>query len=284
MPAAVSPGDARRLWTFVEPIHAVTYFVPESRAAFEAANLRGFWRGYFAGRAAPLGPVGAAPVIALFFVFAPRMVTRALPDVWSRASPDAALRARVDGAVAALTGALPPGTSVKEAADLLAEAAAAVETSGRALAAANAALPFPDGDLARLWHAATVLREHRGDGHMASLLTAGVTGCEALRWRAARDDTAGDLQSTRGWTDEEWAAAGSRLMSLGWLDSAGDLTSAGREQHARLEEQTDRLAAQPWSVLADSHRERLIDLLKPVVQAISEVLPFPNPVGVPRPA
>jgi hypothetical protein len=283
----VPTADARRLWIYVEPVHAITYFSPRARAAFEEANLRGFWRGYFASRAAPLGPVGAAPVIALFFVFAPRMVTRALPDVWSRASPEAAIKARVDGAVAALTDALPPGTSVKEAADLLVEVAAAVDTDGRALAAANAALPVPDGDLARLWHAATVLREHRGDGHMASLLTAGVTGCEALRWRAARDgradDRSGDLQAARGWTDEEWATAGSRLESLGWLDSAGELTPTGRERHASLEEQTDRLAAKPWTVLADRHQERLIELLRPVSRAISDVIPYPNPVGIPKP-
>ncbi|GAA0923575.1 hypothetical protein GCM10009558_035600 [Virgisporangium aurantiacum] len=91
----LKPADARRLWTLIEPIHDVTYFTPQSRAAFEAAGLRGFWRGYFAGRAAPLGPVGAAPVTAIFYVFAPHMVTRALPDVWTRAEPSAALAARL---------------------------------------------------------------------------------------------------------------------------------------------------------------------------------------------
>src|SRR3954470_14926550 len=93
---------ARRVWATLEPLHAVTYFAPESKTAYEAANLRGFWRGYFAGRAAPLGPIGAAPATALFFVFAPGMVERALPDVWSRATPAQALEARTDGAVRAL--------------------------------------------------------------------------------------------------------------------------------------------------------------------------------------
>jgi len=286
MPAAVPPAEARRLWTFIEPIHAVTYFCPQPRAAFEAANLRGFWRGYFAGRSAPLGPVGAAPVIALFYVFAPRMVTRALPDVWTRAEPAAALHARVEGSVTALTDALGDAdvASVKAAADLLVEVAAAVDIGGRALAAANAALPVPDGDLARLWHASTVLREHRGDGHMALLLTAGVDGCAALRWREACDgDGSSVLQASRGWTDEEWAAAGERLADLGWLDAAGAVTPAGRQRHGELEEQTDRLAAQPWAVLRERHRERLVELLTPITDAVVRVLPFPNPVGVPRP-
>lgn len=286
MPAAVAPAEARRLWTYFEPIHDVTYFRPQPRAAFEAANLRGFWRGYFAGRSAPLGRVDAAPVIALFYVFAPHMVTRALPDVWTRAEPAAVLRARVEGSVAALAEALPADTSgsAKEAADLLSEVAASVDIGGRALAAANAGLPVPDGDLARLWHACTVLREHRGDGHMASLLTAGVDGCAALRWRQAYDDGAGDLQATRGWSDEDWSAAGERLAARGWLTSDGSLTAAGRQEHDALEEQTDRLAAQPWAVLGDKHRERLVELLTPIRDAVVQLLPYPNPVGLPRPA
>jgi len=287
MPAAVAPIEARRLWTYIEPIHDVTYFCPQPRAAFEAVNLRGFWRGYFAGRSAPLGPVDAAPVIAIFFVFAPRQVTRALPDVWSRAEPAAALRARVDGAVAALDDALPAELrpSAKAAADLLVEAAAAVDITGRPLAAANAALPMPDGDLARLWQASTVLREHRGDGHMSALLTSGVDGCAALRWRAAYDGEPGRvLQESRAWTDDEWAAAGERLADLGWLDADGTLTPAGRQRHDDLEEQTDRLATQPWTVLTEHHRERLIELLTPVTEAVVRVLPYPNAVGVPRPA
>jgi hypothetical protein len=287
MPAAVTPAQARRFWTYFEPIHAVTYFCPQSRAAFEAANLRGFWRGYFAGRSAPLGPVDAAPVIALFYVFAPRMVTRALPDVWTRAEPAAALRARVEGSVTALSDAVPEDLSgaVKAAADLLAEVVAAVDVCGRALAAANAALPLPDGDLGRLWQLTTVLREHRGDGHMASLLTAGVNGCASLRWRDAYDGSpeGSVLRESRGWTDEEWAAAGARLADLGWLDASGGVTAAGRRAHDDLEEQTDRLAAQPWNALSERHRERLIELLAPITDAVIRVLPYPNPVGVPRP-
>jgi hypothetical protein len=286
MPAVVAPAEARRLWTFIEPIHDVTYFCPQPRAAFEAANLRGLWRGYFAGRSAPLGPVGAAPVIALFYVFAPHMVARALPDVWNRAAPEAVLRARVEGSTAALSDALPADAagSVKAAADLLAEVVAAVDVGGRALAAANAALPVPDGDLARLWHQCTVLREHRGDGHMASLLTAGVDGCAALRWRQGHDDGAGDLRATRGWSDEDWAAAGERLTARGWLDADGAVTPLGRREHAALEEQTDRLAAPPWTVLGERHRERLVEVLAPIRDAVVALLPYPNPVGLPRPS
>ena len=79
---------ARGLWTLYEPVHAVSYFAPQAADAFEGAGLRGFWRGYFAGRSAPLGPVGAAPVIALFSSFSPPMVERAVPSIWDLANQD----------------------------------------------------------------------------------------------------------------------------------------------------------------------------------------------------
>src|SRR3954452_820559 len=131
---------ARRLWTGFEPLHAVTYFAPEGRAAFEAVGLRGFWRGYFASRSAPLGHAPAADTTALYANFAPRMVERAIPSVWELASPERALAARAEGSVAAPDRLL-HGRDVGEAADLLQTVAASAPTAGRALGAANAALP-----------------------------------------------------------------------------------------------------------------------------------------------
>ncbi len=94
------------MWTLFEPVHAVTYFAPQARSAFEEAGLRGFWRGYFAGRAAPLGPAGAAVVTASFYNFAPAFVARAVPGVWELITPEEALHTRLAGATAALGGLL----------------------------------------------------------------------------------------------------------------------------------------------------------------------------------
>ena len=220
----------RRLWSLYEPLHAVSYFAPQGRAAFEEAGLRGFWRGYFAGRAAPLGPVGAAPVIAAFYGFAPQMVHRALPDVWTRITPEAALEARLDGARRALTPAVAGLSGIGEAAALLREAAGAAEVYGRVLAAANAAQPWPSDDLGTLWLAATVLREHRGDGHLAALLVEGLDGAEAMVWRVALNDGRGRklAQPARGWSDEEWDAARTRLHQRGHLDGEGAATEKAR--------------------------------------------------------
>jgi hypothetical protein len=276
---------ARRMWTLFEPVHVVTYFAAEARSAFENAGLRGFWRGYFAGRAAPLGAVAAAPVMASFFTFAPPMVARALPGVWELITPQDALAVRSAGAVAALHR-LTGGQDLTAAADRLLRAADGLDCAGRVLAAANAALPVP-GDrepAARLWHAATLLREHRGDGHLAALVAAGIDGCEALVLRCGADLVREQLQPVRGWTDEEWDQAAARLAGRGWLAEDGQLTPEGAAARQAVEDATDRAAARPWARLGAAATEELAGLLAPIAQACAAELPYPNPVGVPTPA
>ncbi|MFD1073897.1 hypothetical protein ACFQ29_11700 [Longispora fulva] len=270
------------MWTLFEPLHAVTYFAPECRAAFEEAGLRGFWRGYFGGRSAPLGAVGAAPVAAMFFGFAPRMVERALPGLWELAAPEVALRARAEGARAALLRLLPEAAGdLAEAAGLLRQAAEAVDTAGRPLAAANAALPWPTDPLDVVWHAATVLREHRGDGHVAALVVAGLDGCESLAWRAALDNDRRLLQQARGWADDEWTLAEGRLVEKGWLDAAGRPTEFGEAAFAQVEARTDVIADDVWRGVDTG---RLVELLAPLAAVAAEALPFPNPIGLTKQA
>jgi len=272
------------MWTLFEPVHAVTYFAPQGRAAFEQAGLRGFWRGYFAGRAAPLGPAGAAVVGASFFNFAPGMVARAIPGVWELVSPEEALRARAAGASQAL-GALLAGqeAAAEAAADLLWRAVGELDCAGRVLAAANVALEGGSGVLGRLWQAATVLREHRGDGHWAALAAADIDGCEAVVLRCGLDLRREDLQPIRGWTDEEWDAARDRLAGRGLMGADGTLTSAGRESHAAVEAATDRAASRPWARLGAEATAELATLLLPLARACASVVPYPSPMGVPEP-
>jgi hypothetical protein len=281
-----SPSVERRLWSLFEPVHAVTYFTAHAARAFEEAGLRGFWRGYFAGRSAPLGAIGPGPVTAAFFGFAPAMVARALPDVWTRITPSAAIAARVAGARAALAELLAGATGVAEAADLLSAAARAVDLPGRVLAGAYADLPWPDADLDRLWHAATILREHRGDGHVAALLTAGVTGCESVVWRTAleTDLTRARVQRARGWTDDEWEAATDGLRSRGWLGTDGTATDPARIRYAQVEALTDRLAAGPWVHLGPDRTERCAQLLEPLAARVWTALPDDNPIPLRRSA
>ncbi|WP_290062149.1 SCO6745 family protein [Amycolatopsis solani] len=269
---------ARRLWAAVEPLHAVVYFAPETAAAAKAAGLRGYWMGYFAGRLAPLGPIGPEPAAAVLFGFAPAMVARALPDAWSFASPADVVESRLE-AVSAVVPADP------ELAALLWCAVEACEFGGRPLAAAWAAVPKPADPAAALWLAATILREHRGDGHVLAAVHAGLSGLETTLTHIG-DGVIGraDVQPHRGWSDEQWDAAVDRLRTRGVLDAAGRLTEAGRELRRRVEADTDRLAAAPVEALGDD-LARVLELAVPLSRAVidSGVVPVPNPMGVPRP-
>ena len=170
---------ARRMWRLFEPVHSVTYFVPEAMAAVTDLGFRGFWRGYFAARAAPMGAVSAPVVSATFFGFAPLLVDKAIPSSWSVAAPSALLDARSAGAVAALRPLCGQVPDLSRLADLLWLATEGLDTAGRPLAAGNVALPRPEDHLAAVWQATTTLREHRGDGHVAALVVAGLGGLES---------------------------------------------------------------------------------------------------------
>jgi Helix-turn-helix family len=273
---------ARAMWTMFEPVHDVTYFAPEALSGFTEAGLRGFWRGYFAGRAAPLGVTRAAVVAASFFNFAPSFVARAVPGVWDLVTPADAIAVREAGAAAALRRLLGGREAeAAKAADLLWRAAEALDFAGRALSAANAELPVSGEPLTRLWQATTLLREHRGDGHFAALAAADIDGCEAVVLRCAKDiDMSRDLmQPVRGWSDEQWDAAAARLAERGLIGEDGAITAAGRAVHEAVEAATDRAAARPWDRMGPAGLAEVADVLLPLAQACAAALPQVIPVG-----
>jgi len=284
----VEPGVARQMWRVLEPYHAVTYFTEECRQTFADVGLRGFWMGYFAGRAAPMGPVGPGVVTATFFGFRHSMVARALPDAWTFASVTDVLAARLRGVDLALRRLLGDGVHdarVAEAAGLARAAAESAGRAGRPIYAGNADLPWPAEPHLMLWQAATLLREHRGDGHVIALTAAGVDGCEShVSLVAAGALTRDVLQPNRGWTDGEWDAATARLQDRGWIDDDGNVTGAGRDARHEIERHTDELALGPWQALGDDKVERLADLATPIVQQVVDggAFPVPNPIGVPQ--
>lgn len=284
-----SPATARLLWSLAEPLHALTYFAEEARAAYAAAGLRGFWSGYFAGRAAPLGPVGPEVVTAAFVNFAPDFVARRVPAVWAAVTPAAALDARlagVDAAVRRAVGEDWPGTAAAaEARELALAAAAAVDLPGRPLAAANSAVAMPDEPHLALWQALTTLREHRGDGHTVALVAREIDGVQShvLAAAAGRSDRVW-LQKARGWDDAAWDDGAERLAARGWL-ADGALTAEGLAVVAAVEADTDRLALGPWRALGAPGCDRLAELLRPVRRAVVAAGEWPagNPIGVPDP-
>lgn len=271
---------ARRLWTTLEPLHGVLYFTPEVRAAGKAIGLRGYWDTYFAFRAAPLGPVTAPGVVAMFAVFEPDMVARSLPSAWSRASVASCLAARSSVAAEVLRGIGVSESACAKAVELLSPMA--LSATARPLGAANAALPLPEDPVAALWQIATTVREHRGDGHMAALLTHGLSGAEATRLQLPVTGFGSEqMRQVRGWSDAEWAAVGESLVARGLL-SADGLTDEGTATLASVEDLTDSLSWQGG--LSSLPVDEVVEVLAPSVAAVwdSGLLPAANPIGVAR--
>ncbi|WRZ92456.1 hypothetical protein OHB54_27390 [Streptomyces sp. NBC_01007] len=285
--AGIDLGRVRQLWHLLEPLHAVLYYAPE---AFEEAAALGFgteerWPSYFPYRAAPLGAVGGRRVASAFYSFSPRMVDEHIKSAWRTASPEQVLAAReraVDRAYRAILGDRVTGPELAEAAALARRAAEAANTAGRQLAAANAELTWPEAPHLQLWHAATILREHRGDGHLAALLVAGLDPVESLVSFAAIGAASVERFESRGWSSEEWAAARDRLVARGLVDKDGIATDAGREVRRRVERHTDRLAADPWRPLGPDAVTRLADLLGEFWVAVlsSGLLPSETTLGI----
>lgn len=274
------------MWRALEPYHAVTYFTPESRAATDAMGCKGGWMSYFGLRAAPLGRTPAGVVTALFYNFHPDRVGRALPAAWVVAEPEHFLRTRlssVDEALRRVLGDAIGSAELAEAAELAEEAASAAPTAGRALGAANAALERPGEPHLALWHAQTLLRESRGDGHVAALVGAGLDPCEALVVFAAGGQVEAEpLREWRGWTSVEWSSAAGRLVARGLIDQAGRLTDHGAEIRAWVEESTDSGAMASWDALGERRCDRLLELVAPLVRMIVEGGGFldGNPMGL----
>jgi helix-turn-helix protein len=280
------PVLARRFFDRFEPVHAVTYFTPEARAALDGLGYRGFWMGYFAARSAPLGIVPREVVTAIFYNFAAKRVAKALPAAWEIARPEAALRARQDSAVAALRRyGIGTDENVGLAAELAGRAARHAPLDGRPLFAANVALPWPEDPFAALWHAATLLREQRGDAHVAVLAAAGISGRESNLLHAAAAGIARDyIAVARDYDDAEWHREQRRLAGRGLLDDEGSLTAAGRELKDHVESTTDRLALSALEALSDDEVETLFQALTPITRAViaGGDVPALTPMGLRR--
>lgn len=269
---------ARKAHRTLEPLHTTVYFTPEPPERYAALGVTGSMRGYFASRSAAFGIVPGEVVLATFYNFAPSAVLKYIPSVWETTTPEQVLQARYDGVDAALRrllgDAVLASDEMAEAAALAREATTACSPLGRPLYAAHAALPWPEPAHLQLWHAQTLLREHRGDGHIAALLLAGLDGSEALAAYVPLGTglPADVLKGSRGWSAEEWSAAEDRLRQRGILDDANGLTELGLSQRTEIEAQTDAAAAAPYALLGAERTNRLRDLVRPWSRSISDQL------------
>lgn len=262
-------GTARRMFELLEPICLVTFFADECHRELAALGHRTYWDGYFASRAAPLGRVPAQVVHAAFYNFADGEAARHIPSAWATIPPEASVAARERGSAASLLrilGDLAGSPGLVRAADLTTKAATSAPTEGRVMYAGMRTLPVPGDPVARLWHSATVLREHRGDGHIAALVGAGIGGTEshvlsALDMGIHPPESFGRIHHL---PEERLAAVMAGLRERGLVDAGGRFTDAGRETKRRIEELTDSLAAPPYDALSPAELDELVAELEPI--------------------
>jgi hypothetical protein len=253
-------------WLALETLHALSYFAPETAESLAEIGIVGR-DGYFAARSAAMGAVDPGVTVATFYVFAPRAVEASLPAVWSTAAPAEVLRARYAGVRGALHRLL-GDPDVSEAATLAAELCEGLGVHGRPLFAGHASVAWPDEPLMQLWHAATLVREHRGDGHVNVLLHAGVRPLDALVLNGLVCGSTDFMERRRGWTQEEWADARAGLVARRLLTPDHQLSDQGRALTEHVEDQTEQAALEGWQHLGEARARRLVELLRPVRAAV----------------
>lgn len=267
----MDPVVARKLSRSLEPYHGIIYFLPEATEAYAALGVTGR-DGYFASRSAPLGAVTPGVVIATFFNFNPKLIEHAIPSAWETTTPAAMLDARleaIDRGLRRLLGEIVESPQIARAAELARTAAEGCTVPGRPLYAGHATLPWPDEPHLALWHAITLIREFRGDGHIACLVTDGLDAVEALITHAASGAVSRiALQTSRAWSDDEWEAGLARLGARGLVTDDGAFTDEGTALRTRIEDHTDVLALSAWEALGEDGCTELRELVRPWSRAI----------------
>jgi len=279
----VKPEVSRTTWRALEPFHAMVYFTLDPQEQYAAIGLDSSQNraiGYFPARAAAMGAVSWPVVQATFYNFSALAVQFGMAGVWEKVTPQQVLDARyrgVDRALRRLCGDLLDGPEVAEALTLARTACEGCPPYGRPLYAGNAGLPWPAEPHLALWHAVTLLREFRGDGHIAALVGEGVTGLEAAVLHVAQGDllTRKPLQASRAYSDEEWDGAVAQMQERGWLDETGAFTEQGRASRLRVEVATDALALPAWERIGEDGCARLRELMAPLVKAVVDGGGFP---------
>jgi hypothetical protein len=281
---ALARHAGRTCSVMLNSLHSTIYFSPDFDKALADHGFDDPMACYVAGRAAALGPVGPGPVSAAFYSFSHAMLASHLPRIWTLADPGRVQelrRAAADAILRRCLGADAVGApEMAEAAELALRAAEAGLRPGRALYAAHADLPVPEEPHLALWHAATLLREHRGDGHLALLAEAELYGLDALVLDCSREGglTKDMVMLKRGWTEDDWAAAQARLRDRDLLDGDGRLTEEGAQFRDDLEEETDRLDLAPYEHLGPAGTARLTDLATRFTGAAAAGGAFPAPL------
>ena len=265
-------GLADQIWRQLESYHDTTYFVKECRDAFKEVGIKGGWMRYFAGRAAPMGEASAGAVTAAFYNFSPKMVGISIPAAWEVATPAQLLEARlvgIDRAMGMLIAPLVETKEIAQAADAITEAALSADPAGKVLFGANAGLQVPSDPHLKLFHGATLIREHRGDLHNSILMNNDISGIQAhVLMVALGHGNREDVISTRGWSEAEWSLAQESLIERSLVAPDSTATELGKELRISIELQTELASAKALKNLGTERAEAVLGHLVPIVNQL----------------
>jgi hypothetical protein len=276
------PSDAAAVSAWMLPVlgvlHSPVYGARELRSRLVDEGIPSLMAAYLAHRAAPLGPVGPEVVAATFYGFSPTAIAEHFPESWDRVSPRRTLEITFEIMAELLEGLFRGREDeVRELAGLLTAAAAEHQTAGRPLAAAWSGVAATGTPLLDLWLATCVIRESRGDGHIALLVVEDIGPLEShLVTHGDAPERRRSLEVMRGWTGAEIDAAVERLQERGLLDEERKRTDAARTLRADIERRTDVLSAAPWAAVGPAAVDRIGDIalaLLPPVIASGTLLP-----------
>jgi hypothetical protein len=262
---------ARKAKEILEPFVGMVYFVPEGPVNYEKVGLKPR-QAYFCSRASALGAVPGEVVAATFYNFNPAMVIPQVNDGWQKSTPAAVAAARNQSVIEGLTRLLGQADSLpnlKRGITLAQQACEGLQGMGRPLFAAYQGHAWPlEDDLLALWWGANLLREYRGDGHIAALLTAEISGIEAILLAGAWSSYVPLplLIKTRAWSEEQISEARTNLEARGLLKEQA-LTEQGRALRDNIEDTTDKLALAPWQKLGEA-AEEFLEIIQPLSKQI----------------
>jgi hypothetical protein len=268
---------SRRLRDLVEPIAAGIYFAPEAHERYEALGLD-FFRGYFCSRGACLGTAPWTVICAAFGVFKPEIVEQFVTEGWQKTTAEPMLDARLAGAEASLQRMLgDPDDGVERATEILYSLTDGLDVAGRALFGGLSALPRPTSPWGALWRAADLVRERRGDAHIAAWIPH-FDSCEiSTITELAHGLPPRSFVYTRGWSVDDVDAAQARLEARGLLDGQAT-TDAGRKLRGDVERATDEAEHDVIDRLGD-RADELFALLEPWSRAILDAKGYPADPG-----
>ena len=251
--------------------HRLVYFVPEAAEEYTALGVTG--RGsYFASRIAPMGSVPNQVIVATFYNFHTRAVESAMPGVWDATTPAAfqAARFRTVKRAVERIGVGVPLEEIAEARAIVDPVVAGLDLAGKPLGAANASVVLPDDPFVALWQQLTVIREWRGDAHIAVLIANRVGPCECMVLQVGTGRfPLGVTQATRQWNETEWAEAVKNLFGRGWVDATGAMTPLGTAERERIEDETDALCEPIWKCVTEAEVKRLGEIVGPIHTAVA---------------